>query len=223
MNGRVSMKYFTVSLVTLVLLLSFSSFSSAHKVNVFAYADGEAIQVECYFTRSQKVRFGKLAVTDLATGEKLLEGTTDEQGLFRFQPDPDFLKTGHGMNILLRAGEGHQSDWQIEPEELAALTPPGKSAQQPTQQSTQLAGDAQPAPAEQLAQLPAASRAMAAMDMEATELEALIGKIMDAKLAPIKQTLARQVDSGPALRDIIGGIGWIIGLLGLATYMKHKR
>jgi nickel transport protein len=214
MNGRVAMKYFTVSLVTLVLLLGFSSLGSAHKVNVFAYADGEAIQVECYFTRNQKVRFGKLTVTDLATGEKLLEGTTDEQGLFRFQPDPDFLKTGHGMNILLRAGEGHQSDWQIEPEELAALAPPGKSTQQPTQ----LTGEAQPAPAGQLAQLPAASGTMAA-----TELEALIGKVMDAKLAPIKQTLARQADSGPGLRDVIGGIGWIIGLLGLATYIKHKR
>ena len=205
------MKYCSAISAILVLLLSFSGESLAHKVNVFAYADGDAIQVECYFTRSQKVRHGKLIVTDLSTGEKLLEGSTDEQGLFRFQPDMAFLKTGHGMNILLNAGEGHQSNWEISPEELASLTPSGKS--------TEPQSAAQAAPAVEPSQASAVSGAA----IETAELEALIGKIMDAKLAPIKQSLARQEDSGPNLRDIIGGIGWIIGLLGLATYLKYRR
>lgn len=195
-------------------MLGFSGVSFAHKVNVFAYADGDAIQVECYFTRSQKVRHGKLLVTDLSTGEKLLEGTTDEQGVFRFQPDAAFLKTGHGMNILLNAGEGHQSTWEISPEELASLSTAGQGAKQPT---------AQGAPDGQFLEAPDVNGAALAPAIEATELEALIGRVMDAKLAPIKQSLARQEDNGPNLRDIIGGIGWIIGLLGLATYMKYRR
>lgn len=208
------MKYFFSSLAALVLLLCFSGVSSAHKVNVFAYVEGEAIQVEGYFTRSQKVRHGKLTVTDLVTAEKLLEGTTDEQGLFRFRPDPAWLKTGHGMNILLNAGEGHQSNWEISPEELAALSPAGQSAKPPSGVPT--------LPVVQASQAPAASGTIGVPAMEATELEAVIGKVLDAKLAPINQALARQADSGPNLRDIIGGIGWIIGLLGLATYMKYR-
>jgi nickel transport protein len=208
------MKYCIACLAALVLALCFSGVSSAHKVNVFAYVDGEAIQVECYFTRSQKVRQGKLTVTDLATAEKLLEGTTDEQGLFRFQPDPAFLKTGHAMHILLNAGEGHQNSWEIYPEELAALSPPVQSAKPAVERT---------APAEQAPPATLASREPGAVTLDAAGLEALLGKVLDAKLAPLKQTLARQADSGPNLRDVIGGIGWIIGLLGLAAYMKYRR
>jgi nickel transport protein len=209
------MKYCSVILTVFVLLLGFHGESMAHKVNVFAYADGDAVQVECYFTRSQKVRHGKLTVTDLSTGEKLFEATTDEQGLFRFQPDTAFLKTGHGMNILLSAGEGHQSDWEISAEELASLSPSGQSTG--PQSPTQGVSEAQPS------QATSVSGTLVAPATEAAELEALIGKVMDAKLAPIKQSLAWQQDNSPNLRDIIGGIGWIIGLLGLATYMKYRR
>ena len=208
------MKYSITGLAVLVLLLCLSGVSSAHKVNVFAYVDGDAIQVECYFTRSQKVRYGKLTVSDLATGEKLLEGTTDAQGLFRFQPDPAFLKTGHGMNILLHAGEGHQSNWEISPEEFTALSPSLQSPKPAVEEA---------ATAEQASHTAPESRDPAVVNLGARELEALIGKVLDAKLGPIKQTLARQEDSGPNVRDIVGGIGWILGLLGLATYMKYRR
>lgn len=204
------MKYCSAGLVAIILLCSLPSVSPAHKVNVFAYVDGDAIQVESYFTRSQKVRYGTLTITDLVTGGKILEGTTDEQGLFRFQPDAEFLETGHGMNILLNAGEGHQSNWQIAPEELAALTPSAPAAQSavPAQSALASASIAPAAPAPPLT---------------AEDLEALIGNVMDAKLAPIKQTLARQEADGPAVKDIIGGIGWILGLLGIAMYMKYRR
>lgn len=207
------MRYCISGITTLLLLLGFSGVSWAHKVNVFAYVDGDSIQVEAYFTRSQKVRFGKLTITDLATGEKLLEGTTNEQGLFRFQPDQTFVKRGNAMNILLNAGEGHQSNWEIAPEELAVLsesTPSAKPA------------DGQTAIAAQTSQAGPEKREQSAVIMDAAEMEALIGKVLDAKLSPIKQTLARQEDSGPSVRDIVGGVGWIIGLLGLATYMKYR-
>lgn len=208
------MKFRCVLPTALVVLLGLSGVSMAHKVNVFAYADGDAVQVECYFTRSQKVRHGNVRVTDSVTGETLLAGVTDEQGLFRFQPDAGFLKTGRGMKILLNAGEGHQSDWEVAPEELAALSPSEQAAKPP---------QAAPAAPGQSSQAPGAHGAVAASALEAVELEALIGRVMDAKLAPIKQSLARQEDGAPGLRDIIGGLGWILGLLGLAAYMRYRR
>lgn len=202
------MKYLSACFAALVLALCFSGVGSAHKVNVFAYADGDAVQVEGYFTRSQKVRYGKLTVTDLVTGEELIEGITDEQGLFRFRPAASFLETGHGINVLLDAGEGHQSSWQLSPEELKTLAPSGQT------EKTAGSGQASTVSANQAATAPA---------METAELEALIGRVLDAKLAPIKQTLARQEATGPSLRDIVGGIGWIFGLLGVAIYMKYRR
>ncbi|MCC8193426.1 MAG: hypothetical protein LIP28_02110 [Deltaproteobacteria bacterium] len=203
------MRYYAACLTFLALLLCFPASGMAHKVNVFAYVDGDAIQVACSFSKSRKVRYGKLRITDLRTGATVLEGTTDEVGLFRFRPDAAFLETGHGLNIRVNAGEGHQNDWAVSPEELAALSPSG---QRPEQDSP-AARPGRPAPAEQ----PVSS------SLDAKQLEAMIDRVMDAKLAPIRQTLARQEDAGPALRDIIGGLGWIIGLLGMATYMRYRR
>ena len=202
------MRYTLMCLAALMLLVCSAGAGLAHRVNVFAYVDGPAIQVECSFSKSQKVRNGKLVITDLETGAPLLEGTTDVQGVFSFQPPEAFLRTGHGLNILLLAGEGHQSDWQITAEELQGLSPSGHGAP-----------ERKPSP-------PEAERQTVTSPpnaLNATELEALVGRVVDAKLAPVKQMLARQQDSGPGLRDIVGGLGWILGLLGLATYMKYRR
>lgn len=200
------MKQYATCLAAFILLLCFSGTSYAHRVNVFAYVDGDAIQIECSFSKSQKVRNGKLTLTDMATGATLLEATTDEQGVFRFRPASEFLQTGHGLNILLNAGEGHQDDWQISAEELKALSP---ADQVVSMQQAPLSS------AENTAVLNSA--------LTAAELEALVGRVVDAKLAPVRQALARQEDNGPELKDIIGGIGWILGLLGIAMYMKYRR
>ena len=210
------MKYWSVLVTVLVVLFCFSGVSSAHRVNVFAYVDVDAVQVECYFTRSQKVRHGTVLVTDISTGATLLEGTTDEQGLFRFRPEAEFLKTGHGMRILLKAGEGHQSDWEMSPEELATLSPSEQVANPPDTAQASREGQPLQTPAEK-------PEISAAPVLDTAELEALIGRVMDVKLAPIKQGLARQQESSPTVRDIVGGIGWILGLLGLVAYMKSRR
>lgn len=217
------MKYYTSVFVLLVLALCFSGAALAHRVNVFAYVDGEAVQVECYFTRSQKVRQGKLTVSDLATGEELLQGVTDDEGLFRFRPAADFLQTGHGLNIVLNAGEGHRNDWQIFAEELAALAPAGAAPRPAPSAPANQAAPLAPTEQTEAADAPASQGEAAAVTLNAAELEALLGKMLDARLAPIRQSLARQAESGPGLRDIIGGLGWIIGLLGLAAYMKYRR
>jgi nickel transport protein len=54
------------------------------------------------------------------------------------------------------------------------------------------------------------------------ELQALIEQSLDKKLAPILHRLGN-LDQGPSLSDIIGGIGYIIGLVGLAAYFNARR
>lgn len=39
----------------------------------------------------------------------------------------------------------------------------------------------------------------------------------------VGRAVAQQRGGGSELRDIVGGLGWIIGLLGLAAYMKYRR
>ena len=214
------MKHGAACLAALALVLCLSGVCSAHRVNVFAFVDGGEIQVECGFSKSQKVKGGKLVITDRETGGTLLEGITDDRGIFRFRPEDEFLRTGHGLEILLLAGEGHRDTWQVSPEELRALSalpPPALLKHADTVVRGQEAGP----PERQVARDSTGDRSTTIPALDANELEIIVGKVVDAKLAPVKQALARQQD--PGLRDIVGGIGWILGLLGLATYMKYRR
>jgi nickel transport protein len=43
---------------------------------------------------------------------------------------------------------------------------------------------------------------------------------VEKKLAPIKAQLAEQAWG---LRDIMAGIGYILGLVGLASYLHHRK
>ncbi len=45
---------------------------------------------------------------------------------------------------------------------------------------------------------------------------------MDKKLGSIKQMLADDRNQGTNLQDILGGIGYILGLAGIITYFKSK-
>lgn len=194
----------------------------AHRVNVFAFVDGDEIQVECGFSKRQRVKHGKLTITDLETGALVLEGVTDERGIFRFRPPDEFLQTGHGLNISLDAGEGHRDDWKISAEELRALSrpvPPQNSNAGGTPPPLSKTADAPPP----VSAASADGRPSTLSDVDAAELEAIIGRVLDEKLAPFRSALARQHEDEPGLRDIAGGIGWILGLLGLATYMKYRR
>ena len=215
--NALSRKWPALCLAVWVLLLGFAEPCMAHRVNVFAFVDNDAVQVEASFSKSQKVKNGTLIVSDSATGERLLEAVTDEQGLYRFRPSDDFLQTGHGLTILLLAGAGHQDSWQVEAEDLRALA---GSASVSTPSPTV---PVERAPEREAREVPALTPARDLPSIDPIELEALVGKVLDARLAPIKQELARQQNPDPGLRDIIGGLGWIFGLLGLITYIRYRR
>lgn len=191
----------------LVAFFAFADAGRAHSVHVFAFVDGDAIQVDAYFAKKRKVRHGRLVVTDAETGATIHEGVTDENGLYRFRPPASFLTAGHGLHIRLHAGEGHQDDWRMAADEVRTLSA-APSAAPPREHP--------PAPAAPLPETVAATG-------DASEWERLIGRVVDAKLAPIKRALARQEERAPDFRDIVGGLGWIVGLLGMGTYVNYRR
>lgn len=105
------MKIKTIGVVGISILLM-STLAWAHKVNVFAYSEGGTIFTESYFPDGRKVQGGKIEVYDSA-GKKLLEGTTDDKGVFDFPtPKKDDLK------IVLIATMGHKNFFLLKAEEL---------------------------------------------------------------------------------------------------------
>jgi nickel transport protein len=54
-------------------------------------------------------------------------------------------------------------------------------------------------------------------------VQLIIDKSLDRKLTPVINMLADAVDPGPRLSDVVGGIGYIFGLVGVALYFSTRR
>lgn len=93
------------------MILSPSAF--AHKVNIFAYMEGDTVYTESYFPDGKKVKGGKVEVCD-SDGKRLLEGITDSEGRFNFKfPKKDDLK------IVINASMGHRNSYVLSMEKPA--------------------------------------------------------------------------------------------------------
>ncbi|MDD3313408.1 MAG: hypothetical protein PHP91_14845, partial [Pseudodesulfovibrio sp.] len=78
------------------------------------------------------------------------------------------------------------------------------------------------APAEAAAPAaPAEAAAPAAVPAQADT--AAIEAVVRREVAPIKQMLLEMHDAGPGVVEIVGGIGWIFGLFGVAAYVKSRK
>lgn len=198
-------------LLWLLLFLLLSSTALAHRVNIFAYVEGREIQVECGFSKTQRVKHGKIEVLDAKSGQLLLNGQTDEQGIFRFLIPPQASQAEKGLLVRIFAGEGHQNEWLISPAELKASGETSNKSTLPPQVRME---------AKQPAECASASSESCTAAL--ANLEERLNQSFEEKLSPIRHLLAQQYESGPNLRDIIGGLGWILGLLGLAAYFKSR-
>ena len=81
-------------------------------------------------------------------------------------------------------------------------------------------------PAAQPAPRPEAPATYAPSPASAAQLPAGIDKALekalDKKLAPIMRMLAEMHEQKVRLTDVLGGLGYIFGLVGVAAYFKRK-
>ena len=57
----------------------------------------------------------------------------------------------------------------------------------------------------------------------ADEIRNAVEGALDTKLKPVMKLLVETRQSGPSVTDILGGIGYIFGLIGVAAYFSAKR
>ena len=123
-----------LSTLFLLFTLALPHAAQAHRVNIFAWTEGDQVVAECGFNGGNKVKQGQVVVYDVATGAKLQEGRTDDQGVYRF-PVPAAGKA-HGLRIVVKAGEGHQNEWMMDAAELTAIQTPTIPASAPEAKDT---------------------------------------------------------------------------------------
>lgn len=206
-------------LLLLVLLVPVDA--SAHRVNIFAWLEGSSIMVECGFNRSTPVREGQVTVFDAADGKKLLQGRTDAQGRFTFAV-PAVVRQGHGLRIEINAGEGHVNDWGMTAAEISDAQALSRGFAQVRAAATGT-GQSAPTAASSAANVPSSQHVGAHSPITAPEMQAIMAETLNTGLAPLRRELAALSSPGPTVRDIIGGFGWIMGLVGIACYFLARR
>ncbi|OKY76798.1 MAG: hypothetical protein BM485_01645 [Desulfobulbaceae bacterium DB1] len=84
----------------------------AHKVNVFAYVEGDTVYTESYFPDGRPVAGGTIEVLGPAD-TKLLEGKTDTEGKFSFA-----LPARENLTIVINASMGHRNTYLLKKEDM---------------------------------------------------------------------------------------------------------
>lgn len=186
-------------LAALVLILSGATAAWGHGLSVFAWVEGERVLVESKFSGGKRPVGATVQVLD-PQGNTLLSGTTDAEGRWSFD-----LPQRTALKIVLEAGMGHRGEWTIGAAEVGA-PPSDHSAAEPPPQ---------PHPPAPTADATAAT----------ADLDARLRKAVAEELAPVTARLARLEErlQGPSLQDILGGLGYILGLVGIAAYIQARR
>ena len=193
-----------------IMFLAIDS-ASAHRVNVYAWVDGDTIYVESKFAGGRPVKSGKITVID-PQGIELLSGLTNPEGEFSFK-----IPKRTDLKIVLNAGQGHRGEWTIHAAEMADL-PSGTTSEAGAEKA------GQPEQKNAVSKTSADNGTAApGTDMRPKELETAIESVLDRKLKPITRMLADMQQEGPSVRDILAGFGYIFGLAGIAAYIQSRK
>ncbi len=118
---------------------------------------------------------------------------------------------------MLIAGQGHRAEWTIraaEMEDWPSKTASDISAEKSMQSERKKA----------VSETSADTRTAAPdVGIKRAELEAIIETVLDRKLKPITRMLADIRQAGPTVKDIFAGIGYILGLVGIAAYVQSRK
>jgi nickel transport protein len=168
----------------------------AHKVNVFAWVEGDTVFVEGYFPGGKKSQDSLVEVFNPA-GSKLLEGRTNETGEFSFK-----IPERTDLRIVLTSSVGHKNDFIVPASDLQEVE---SSPSSPAQSFAESAKDSSAHPA------------------DLSQLEGMIDRALDRKLDPVIKLIRDTRREGPTVTEIIGGIGYIVGLFGVFMYFKSRK
>lgn len=194
--------------MSLVLLLSGPAL--AHKVSVFAWVEGDQVFGESKFSGGKRPKDAQVIVRD-AQGNELLRTRTDANGEFSFT-----IPKRCAMQIELLAGMGHKAEWTVPMEELEEAASGSGNGQAAT-----------PAQATVPREEPGDVVAGAGPCLSEAQLESIVEtaveKALGHKLKPVMKAMADLEEKGPSVTDVMGGLGYIFGLTGVAAYFMSRR
>lgn len=210
-------KLYLILIFTFLIIIMMDVSVFAHKVNIFAYVEGEKIYTESYFNDGKKCIDSKIEVFD-NQGNKLLEGLTDKEGEFSFEVPSE----NGNLKIVLTASMGHRAEYTIRTDELRdtmgsieeSIERPISSEKRDESSLTEMISEEKEAISPEISSL------------NLNEIRSLIEDALDEKLKPIMRDvreIKKSQEDKISPTEIIGGIGYIIGIFGIIAYFLSRK
>lgn len=190
-------RYVFAITVAALALVAANTPALAHKMKVFASATGTAVSGYVYFNGDSRAINTKVTAVG-SDGSTVFEGLTDDKGQFGFQAT---RRMDHVITV--DGNDGHMGAFTVTAAELPDSLPPASSG-----------NAAPPAPAS----VAAPTEAVAG----SADLRAFIDQSISRQIRPLRE----QIDAYQEKiwwHDVIGGIGYIVGLAGLAFGWANRK
>lgn len=197
----------------LFLLMVLPQSAVAHRLQVFAAADGAEIAGEAYFAGGAPAAGIEVLIEDGA-GERLAALRSGPDGAFRYRAAAPVDHV-----VVARSGDGHRAQWRIAADELA----PGfgtRAGAPSTHRDAPLDRRGDDA-AHRSSTAAVASKASARTELEPA-LVAAVEAAVARQVRPLRAAL-EEARGQAALRDVLGGIGYIVGLAGLLIWWRGRK
>ena len=193
------MNMFFLRFILVGLLLSAGLPAQAHKVNMFAFAEGSEVFVEGYFSDGKRPMKCEVIVYD-ENNKPVLTGMTNDDGQFSF-----INPVSGNLRITLNAGEGHMAEYTLSAAETAV-----------DDTLTVSEADQSSKPGDLESTVPSAVLS------ENGNIQAMIRQSVGQSLRPVMRALD-ELKSRRNMSDIIGGVGIIMGIGGFLLYVKARK
>jgi len=187
-----------ISPVILLLSSLFSMAAIAHNVVGGVYATGFEIEGEAGFSNGSMANAGTIVKIFDQSGLPLGEVETDDEGFFTFTAKK---RITHVFEIDM--GAGHQLTMQLPAEELPESLSAGSSSVQSTHNPSLSVSNDTPDNVDQITVL-------------------MLEKAIAKQIKPLRKEI-QSLKEKSGLRDILGGIGYIFGLLGLVAFLRERK
>lgn len=186
------------SVVTFVLPLLLAGVSHAHGLNLFAAPEGDAIKGSVYFASgpAKNITVKVFGPDDALLGETV----SGEDGAFLWTP-PQRCE----LRFVAETMDGHRAEFVVGASELSESLPEAAPVV------------AEPAPASAAPQAPPPADAAP----KEADLQQLIESAVRREVRPLRAQLDA-LEHATRLRDVLGGIGYIVGVAGLLAWFKGR-
>jgi nickel transport protein len=217
-HGRASKILFLEVTALMMAIVFFAEGAFAHKIHIYAWVKGDTVYTQSYAGGKKAVKNGKILVLD-NDENTILTGMTDSKGEFSFKiPKESELK------VVIDDGMGHRAHWTIPLDEVKNDEVTNVEHEHEVKEA-----DTMPVSTRQNKvhkhEAIVMKNHLQSSCLSSEELTEVVERVLDKKMQEVVAKLDKAVkdNSEPTVTDILGGIGYILGLVGIGAYFNYRR